>query len=200
MGHRIGTQTRGRQTIHTLHDDESGASAAVLPSYGFNVPIVSGVALISSTASVFKLPLNNGPNAIHGFAVDGPGRFIEHRADSGSAFLVGRYQISRCSLKMLSNWPTDAVLQVRGAVRTDGPTLDDDCHHVDPTAAELPYGFGIHPYYPGNQDPHRSLQPIRSSNSRSRLPRDQRSTTESHRNARKREPESTSPFRVLPFY
>src|SRR5208337_5434493 len=37
MGHRIGTETRGRQTIHTLHDDESGASAAVLPSYGFNL-------------------------------------------------------------------------------------------------------------------------------------------------------------------
>jgi hypothetical protein len=34
-------------------------------------------------------------------------------------------------------------------------------------------------YYPGNQDPHKSLQPIRSSNSRSRLPGDQRSTTES---------------------
>jgi len=34
-------------------------------------------------------------------------------------------------------------------------------------------------YYPGNQDPHKSLQPIRSSNSRSRLPRDQRATTES---------------------
>ena len=34
-------------------------------------------------------------------------------------------------------------------------------------------------YCHGNQDPHKSLQPIRSSNSRSRLPRDQRSTTES---------------------
>ena len=33
-------------------------------------------------------------------------------------------------------------------------------------------------YYPGNQDPHKSLQTIRSSNGRSRLPRDQRSTTE----------------------
>ena len=37
MGHRIGTETRGRQTIYTLHDDESGASASVLPSYGFNL-------------------------------------------------------------------------------------------------------------------------------------------------------------------
>ena len=34
-------------------------------------------------------------------------------------------------------------------------------------------------YYHGNQDPHKSLQPIRSTNSRSRLPRNQRSTTES---------------------
>ena len=34
-------------------------------------------------------------------------------------------------------------------------------------------------YYPGNQDPHKSLQRIRSSNSQLRLPRDQRSTTES---------------------
>ncbi len=34
-------------------------------------------------------------------------------------------------------------------------------------------------YYHGNQDPHKSLQPIRSSNSQSRLPRDQRSTTKS---------------------
>src|SRR5271166_4598355 len=34
-------------------------------------------------------------------------------------------------------------------------------------------------YCHGNQDPHKSLQSIRSSNSRSRLPRAQRSTTES---------------------
>ena len=53
-------------------------------------------------------------------------------------------------------------------------------------------------YYPGNQDPHKSLQRIRSSNSQLRLPRDQRSTTESTEITRKRESESTSPFRVLP--
>ena len=42
-----------------------------------------------------------------------------------------------------------------------------------------PPGSAAGDCYPGNQDPHKSLQPIRSSNSRSRLPRDQRSTTES---------------------
>src|SRR5271157_5984946 len=113
MGHRIGTETRGRQTIHTLHDDESGASAAVLPSYGFNLfdlrlplagevrpvlvaasdfadspqsPAGNGIPILfpypnrirggmySFHGRTFKLPLNNGPNAIHGFAVDAPGR------------------------------------------------------------------------------------------------------------------------------
>src|SRR5271166_1661547 len=111
MGHRIGAESRGRQTIHTLHDDESGASAAVLPSYGFNLfdlrlPLAGEVRPVLVTASdfadspqsaagngipilfpypnrirggtysfhgrTFKLPLNNGPNAIHGFAVDAP--------------------------------------------------------------------------------------------------------------------------------
>jgi aldose 1-epimerase len=184
MGHRIGTETRGRQTIHTLHDDESGASAAVLPSYGFNLfdlrlPLAGEVRPVLVAASdfadspqsaagngipilfpypnrirggtysfhgrAFKLPLNNGPNAIHGFAVDAPWEVIEHRADSGSAFIVGRYRISRCSPKMLSNWPTDAVLQVRYALT--GRRLTMTVTVSNPTAAELPYGFGIHPYF-----------------------------------------------------
>src|SRR5208337_4258329 len=52
---------------------------------------------------------------------------------------------------------------------------------VRPEVAPQPCRDGSVPcgYYHGNQDPHKSLQPIRSSNSRSRLPRDQRSTTES---------------------
>ena len=96
MGHRIGTQTRGRQTIHTLHDDESGASATVLPSYGFNVPIVCGAALISSTAARSSCRSTTARMRFMVLPSMHPGRFIEHRADSGSAFLVGRYQISRC--------------------------------------------------------------------------------------------------------
>ena len=102
----------------------------------------------------FKLPLNNGPNAIHGFAVDAPWEVIEHRADSDSAFIVGRYQISRSSPRMLANWPTDAVLQVRYALT--GQRLTMTVTVSNPTAADLPYGFGIHPYFrlpfaPGGQ-------------------------------------------------
>jgi len=50
--------------------------------------------------------------------------------------------------------------------------------YVLPVVLLLGAGMAME-YYPGNQDPHKSLQPIRSSNSQSRLPRDQRSTTKS---------------------
>ena len=184
MGHRIGTETRGRQTIHTLQDDVSGASAAVLTSYGFNLfdlrlPVGGNVRAVivaaddfagnprsaagngipilfpypnrvrggtySFNGRTFKLPLNNGPNSIHGFAVDAPWEVIEHKADADSAFIVGRYQLSRSSPQMAPNWPTDAVLNVRYALT--GRRLTMTVTVSNPTAADLPYGFGIHPYF-----------------------------------------------------
>jgi aldose 1-epimerase len=193
MGYRIGTETRGRQTVHLLHDDDTGASAAVLSSYGFNLfdlrlPLAGEVRPVLVAADdfaesprsaagngtpilfpypnrirggtysfhgrTFKLPLNNGPNAIHGFAVDAPWEVTEHKADPSSAFIVGRYQISRSTPNMLPNWPTDAVLQVRYALA--GRRLTMTVTVSNPTAEELPYGFGIHPYFrlpfaPGGQ-------------------------------------------------
>src|SRR5271166_4052300 len=53
-------------------------------------------------------------------------------------------------------------------------------------------------YYPGNnQDPHKSSQPIRSSKQPIAAPRGSEINHGIHRNTRKRESESTSPFRVL---
>ena len=37
MSFRIETHDRGGRTIFSLHDDATGASAAILPSYGFNL-------------------------------------------------------------------------------------------------------------------------------------------------------------------
>jgi len=37
MGFRVSTEKHGQQTIHRLHDDATGASASVLPSFGFNL-------------------------------------------------------------------------------------------------------------------------------------------------------------------
>lgn len=184
MSCRIGVETHGRQTIYTLHDDATGASAAVLPSYGFNLfdlrlPLAGEVGPVIASADDFaenprsasgngtpilfpypnrvrngvftfegkeyRLPVKNGPNAIHGFAVDAPWHVVEHKAEPHSAFLVGRYQISRDTPELLSNWPTDAVLQVRYELA--GRRLTMTVTVSNPTAANLPYGFGIHPYF-----------------------------------------------------
>src|SRR5262245_5684559 len=184
MRYRVGTESRGRQTVFTLHDDETGASAAILPSYGLNLfdlrlPSAGEVRPMIVAASDFaenprgsggngtpilfpfpnriaggrfdfggrtyELPRNNGPNAIHGFAVDSPWEVSEQKADADSAFLIGRYQISRHSPKMLGNWPADAALEVRFAL--SGRRLTMTVTVSNPTAAELPYGFGIHPYF-----------------------------------------------------
>src|SRR4029077_10506391 len=37
MAHKINTESRGGRTVYTLVEDESGASASILPSYGFNL-------------------------------------------------------------------------------------------------------------------------------------------------------------------
>jgi aldose 1-epimerase len=184
MAHRIDTQTRGGRTIHTLHDDESGSSASVLPVFGFNLfdlrlpaagavrPVVvaasdfaenprggagNGIPILfpypnrvrggafSFQGRAFELPLNNGPNSIHGFAVNAPWQVTEHRADADSAFIVGRYQISASTPEMLAKWPSDAVLQMKYAL--SGRRLTMTVSVSNPTAADLPYGFGIHPYF-----------------------------------------------------
>ena len=37
MAYRVSTESRGGRTVHTLHDDATGASASILPSFGFNL-------------------------------------------------------------------------------------------------------------------------------------------------------------------
>ena len=37
MSFRIGTKSHGERTVYSLHDDASGASASILPSFGFNL-------------------------------------------------------------------------------------------------------------------------------------------------------------------
>ena len=184
MGYRIGTQTRGRQTIHTLHDDVTGASASVLPSFGFNLfdlrlPLAGEVrpilvaaedfaenprgaggngtpilfpypnrvrnATFSYQGKKFDLPATNGANAIHGFAVDAPWEVVEHKADADSASISGRYQITRDTPAMSGKWPTDAILLVH--YRLTGRRLTMTITVSNPTATDLPYGFGIHPYF-----------------------------------------------------
>lgn len=93
----------------------------------------------------YQLPANNGPNAIHGFAIDAPWDVVEHAVKPEGATIAGRFQISKHAPRMLANWPTDAVLQLRYTLK--GRMLTLDATVSNPTADPLPWGFGIHPYF-----------------------------------------------------
>lgn len=93
----------------------------------------------------YQLPANNGANAIHGFAIQAPWEVVEHEANDDGATILGRYQLSLQSPDQLALWPADAVLQVRYTLSGRRLTLEATVNN--PTAHELPYGFGIHPYF-----------------------------------------------------
>jgi aldose 1-epimerase len=170
--------------VYSLHDDGTGSSAAILPSYGFNLydlrlPLAGAVRPVLVAAAdfpdrpshpagngtpilfpfpnrigggrfsfqgrTFQLPATNGPNAIHGFALEAVWDVVEHGASADEAFLLGRYQISKQSPEGRSLWPADAVLQVRYSLA--GRLLAMTVTVSNPTADPLPYGFGIHPYF-----------------------------------------------------
>jgi aldose 1-epimerase len=184
MSFRAETHDRGGNKIYTLHDDATGASASILPSYGLNLfdlrlpsaglvrpvlvaaddfaekpshPARSGTPILfpfpnrirdgrfTFHGRQFQLPATNGPNAIHGFAMEASWDVIEHRAAALEAVLVGRYQISKHSPEKRPLWPTDAVLHVRFGLA--GRRLSMSVTISNPTADDLPYGFGIHPYF-----------------------------------------------------
>jgi aldose 1-epimerase len=184
MSHRVTTESRGGRTVHTLHDDATGASASILPSFGFNLfdlrlpaagevrrvvesfpdfaenprsPARNGVPVLfpypnrvnqgtfTFQGKTFKLPVTSGTHAIHGFAVSAPWDVVEEKSDAGEAAVTGRFRISKNTPAMLERWPTDAVLEIRYALA--GRRLTMTVSVTNPTAADLPYGFGIHPYF-----------------------------------------------------
>lgn len=175
---------RGGRAVYRLSDVSSGASAEVLPSYGFNLfdlrlpiggvstPVVSAAGDFAEHPSHparsgipilfpypnrvrdgrfrfrdrdFDLPITNGPNAIHGFALEASWDVIEHQAGPEGAFVTGRFQISRHAPERQASWPADAVLEVRYGLL--GRRLTMDLTVTNPSVTELPYGFGIHPYF-----------------------------------------------------
>jgi aldose 1-epimerase len=184
MAHRVSQETVNGRTIYRLQDDATGASAAVLPSYGFNlfdlrlpakgeprrviiaapdweknpqaagrngIPILFpfpnriAQAKFRFGAKDYSLPANNGPNAIHGFAIQAPWQVVDSGTDAKGAFLSGRYQISKQSPEMLTHWPADAILDI--VYHLSGRRLTLNATVTNPTAQDLPFGFGIHPYF-----------------------------------------------------
>lgn len=184
MAYRVSTEARGGGTVYTLRDESTGASASILPAYGFNLfdlqlPMAGKVRPIIASApnwadrpngaggngtpilfpypnriragvyqykgKTYHLPITLAPNAIHGFALDAPWDVIEQKATATEASVTGRYQISKDTPKLSASWPVDAILQVRYALSGRRVTMTTTV--INPTADELPYGFGIHPYF-----------------------------------------------------
>ncbi len=175
---------RGGGSVYCLRDESSGASACILPSYGFNLfdlclpvrgeprrviqaaegfaespshPARSGVPILfpypnrvrgarfSFGGKEYLLPQQKPPHAIHGFALDANWDVIDHGADRASAFVAGRFQISRNAPDRLGAWPADAILEARYTLSGAGITLQWTVEN--PSSQVLPYGFGIHPYF-----------------------------------------------------
>jgi aldose 1-epimerase len=93
----------------------------------------------------FQLPVTLGPNAIHGFAMDTPWDVTEKGANGHEAFVVGRWNLSMNAPKMRELWPTDATLSVRYGLA--GRKLSMTITVSNPSDKDLPFGFGIHPYF-----------------------------------------------------
>ncbi|MGE3822215.1 MAG: aldose 1-epimerase [Isosphaeraceae bacterium] len=184
MAHRITTKAHGDRTVFTLHDDTSGASASILPSYGFNLfdlrlPVAGEVGPVLSASpdfpddpkspgrngtpvlfpfpnrinqarftfqgKTYQLPVNSGTHAIHGFAVSAPWDVVEQSTEGGSASLTGRFQLGMNAPEMRAFWPTDAAIRIKYALAGRRVTMTVTV--TNPTADDLPYGFGIHPYF-----------------------------------------------------
>ncbi len=93
----------------------------------------------------YQIPVGNQVHAIHGFAIAAKWDVVDQGTTADEAFLVGRYHLAEHSPEGRVQWPTDAILTVRYALA--GRRLGMTVTVSNPTDEDLPYGFGIHPYF-----------------------------------------------------
>jgi aldose 1-epimerase len=93
----------------------------------------------------YAIPVGTKTHAIHGFAIAAKWEVLEQGATADEAFIVGRFQLSEHAPESRPLWPTDAELTIRYALA--GRKLTMTIEVENPTDQDLPYGFGIHPYF-----------------------------------------------------
>jgi aldose 1-epimerase len=184
MSFSVETTDQHGRTVYSLFDNESGAMASVLPSYGFNLfdlrlpvagiprrvvvasddfaenpanPGRNGTPVLfpfpnrirdskySFDGKSYDVPTSGKPMAIHGFAISANWDVVDYGSTGQEAFILGRFQISKNHPEMLPFWPTDAILTIRYGLA--GSKLTMTIGVENPTERDLPYGFGIHPYF-----------------------------------------------------
>ncbi|MFN0199004.1 MAG: aldose 1-epimerase [Planctomycetaceae bacterium] len=80
-------------------------------------------------------------NAIHGFCLDRVWRITAQDPSS----VTGHFQLSIDAPDRLPYWPADFLLEIRYTVRD--ASLRADIRIANPSAENLPWGFGTHPYF-----------------------------------------------------
>jgi len=80
-------------------------------------------------------------NAIHGFVLNRTWEIQEKTATR----VVGRFQASRVDPEILRHWPADFILTAEYELR--GNVLASLFTVQNPSARELPFAFGTHPYF-----------------------------------------------------
>ena len=93
----------------------------------------------------YEIPVGTKVHAIHGFAIAAKWDVVDHGATAREAFIVGRFHLAEHAPESRPLWPTDAILTIRYAL--SGRKLGMTIKVENPTDLDLPYGFGIHPYF-----------------------------------------------------
>ena len=139
-------QAGGRELLHAPEDvaDQERPSPG-----GFGVPILAPFpnriagGRFEYGGKEYRLPQNNGPNAIHGFAYDHPWRLVEDQC--GPARLVAEFVLSRDAADRAALWPSD--FRLRCTIELTAAELKYDLKVTNVGDGFLPFGLGLHPYF-----------------------------------------------------
>lgn len=93
----------------------------------------------------YNTPVNNGGNAIHGFALKSAWRVTQKLADKQFAQATAQWRLSIDSPEHLSHWPADAQIEI--TYRLDRQSLKASAKISNPDSRPLPWGLGYHTYF-----------------------------------------------------
>jgi aldose 1-epimerase len=141
--------TRGGQALDLLYadpqlfDDSKPTRSGIPILFPFPNRIRAG--RFSWEGKEYQLPLNSGPNAIHGFPCRRPWRVVDTATDADSAWITGEFQASVDGPDIVALWPADYRLRVTYRLLANRLRIEAEVHNPD--RGTLPFGLGYHPYF-----------------------------------------------------
>ena len=93
----------------------------------------------------YNTPVNNGGNAIHGFALRSAWRVTEKKAETDFAEVTAEWQLSKDAPEHLDHWPADAKLEITYTLTKQ--ELKATARVTNPDTRPLPWGLGYHTYF-----------------------------------------------------